>query len=51
MDSRQKTWIWLTAAISFVTGFILVMNDSAAGWFLIIMGIIYIGALDRKSVV
>jgi uncharacterized membrane protein HdeD (DUF308 family) len=49
MDSRQKTWVWLSAAISFIVGFILVMNDSGAGWFLIIMGIIYIGTLTQPG--
>ena len=46
MDNRKKVWLWLSAAISFITGFILVLNDSGAGWFLIIMGIVYIGTFD-----
>ncbi len=45
MDNRQKAWTWSAAAISFVAGFILWLNDSAAGVFLIFMGIIYIGTL------
>ena len=49
MDSRQKTWLWLSAAISFIAGFILVMKDSGAGWFLIIMGIIYTGTLTQPG--
>ena len=44
MDNRQRAWTWLAAAMSFVVGFILVLNDSGAGWFLIIMGIIFIGS-------
>ena len=47
MDNRKKVWLWLSAFISFITGFILVLNDSGAGWFLIIMGIVYIGTLTR----
>ena len=49
MQSRQRVWLWLAAAISFVAGFILVLNDSGAGWFLIIMGTIYIGASTRPG--
>lgn len=49
MHNRQRTWLWLSAAVSFVVGFILVLNDSGAGWFLIIMGTIYIGASTRAG--
>ncbi len=44
MDNRQRAWLWLSAAVSLVVGLILVLNDSGAGWFLIIIGIVYIGA-------
>jgi len=49
MDNRQKAWTWSAAAISIVAGFILWLNDSAAGAFLILMGIIYIGTLTRPG--
>lgn len=49
MRNNQRTWLWLSAAFSFVVGFILVLNDSGAGWFLIIMGIVYIGASTRAG--
>lgn len=49
MHNRQRTWLWLSAAASFVVGFILVLDDSGAGWFLIIMGIVYIGASTRAG--
>jgi hypothetical protein len=49
MDNRQRAWLWLSAAVSFVVGLVLVLNDSGAGWFLIIMGTIYIGALTRPG--
>jgi hypothetical protein len=49
MDNRQKVWLWLAAAVSFIVGFILVLNDSGAGWFLIIMGITYISASTRAG--
>jgi hypothetical protein len=49
MDNRQKAWTWSAAAISFVAGFILWLNDSAAGVFLMLMGIIYIGTLTRPG--
>jgi len=49
MHNRHRAWLWLAAAVSFVVGFILVLNDSGAGWFLIIMGIIYSGASTRPG--
>ncbi len=49
MPNRQRAWLWLAAAVSFVVGFILVLSDSGAGWFLIIMGTIYLGALTRPG--
>jgi hypothetical protein len=49
MHNRQRAWIWSAAAVSFVVGFILVLNDSGAGWFLVIMGMIYIGASTRAG--
>jgi hypothetical protein len=32
-----------------VVGLIFVLNDSAAGWFLIILGITYLGAMTRTG--
>ena len=49
MDNRQRTWTLLAAALSFIVGLILVMNDSAAGWFLIIVGLSYIGTSTRTG--
>lgn len=47
MGNRQRVWLWLAAAASFVVGLVLVFNDSGAGWFLVIMGITYLGASTR----
>ena len=49
MNKNQRTWLWLSAIVSFAVGFILVLNDSGAGWFLIIMGMVYIGSLTRPG--
>ena len=49
MNISQRTWTLLAAAFSLVVGFILVMSDSAAGWFLIIVGLSYIGASTRPG--
>jgi hypothetical protein len=49
MHNRQRAWLWLSAAVSLVVGFILVLNDSGAGWFLIILGITDIGASTRAD--
>ena len=48
MDNRQKTWIWLGAAMSFIVGLLLLLNDSsAAGIFLILLGIGSLATLTR----
>ncbi len=47
MNASPQIWLWASAAVSFIAGSLLVMNDSSAGWFLIIMGIIDIGATAR----
>ena len=48
MDNRQKTWIWLGAAVSLVVGVLLLMKDSsAAGMFLILLGIGSLATLTR----
>ncbi len=49
MIRSPRAWLWLSAAVSFIAGFLLVMKDSSAGWFLIIMGIIDIGATTRAG--
>jgi hypothetical protein len=49
MNKNQKIWSWLAAGVSFLAGILLILNDSGAGWFLIIMGIIYISALTRPG--
>ena len=49
MNASPQVWLWLSAAASLIVGFLLVMNDSAAGWFLIIMGIIDLGATTRAG--
>jgi hypothetical protein len=49
MNKNQRTWLWLSAIVSFGVGFILVLNDSGAGWFLIIMGMVYISSLTRPG--
>ncbi len=49
MHNRPRAWLWLSAAVLFIAGLMLVLNDSGAGWFLIIMGTIYIGASTRAG--
>ena len=49
MNNRQRVWLWFAAAVSFIVGVLLVLADSGAGWFLVIMGIIYIGASTRAG--
>ncbi len=44
MSASPGVWLWISAAVSFIVGALLVMNDSSAGWFLIILGIIDLGA-------
>ena len=49
MNKNQKTWLWLSTIASSIVGFMLVLNDSGAGWFLIIMGIVYISGTTRAG--
>lgn len=49
MNYRYKAWLWSAAAMSFVVGLILVLNDSAAGWIFFIIGISFIGASTRAA--
>ena len=49
MQDHQRIWLWLAAAVSFVVGFIIVLNDSGAGWFLIILGMSYLGVSTRAG--
>ena len=49
MNKPQRTWLWISAAVSFLVGLILVWNDSGAGWFLIIMGFTYLGASTQAG--
>jgi len=49
MNKNSKTWLWLSAIVSFIVGFILVLNDSGAGWFLIIMGIVFISGTTQAG--
>ncbi len=49
MENRQRTWIWLGAAMSFVVGFLLIMTDSTgAGLFLVLLGIGSLADLDSR---
>ena len=49
MHNRSRAWLWAASAMSFIVGLIFVLNDSGAGWFFILMGIIYIGASTRAG--
>lgn len=49
MDKHQRIWMGVTVAVSFLVGLLLVWNDSAPGWFLIILGMVYLGMLTRPG--
>ena len=49
MVERERIWIWLAAALSFVAGLVLVLNDSSAGWIFFIIGIGYLGASTKAG--
>jgi len=49
MNNPQRTWLWISAVVSFLVGILLVWNDSGAGWFLIIMGITTLGASTQAG--
>jgi hypothetical protein len=49
MDKRQRIWMGIAVAVSFLVGLLLVWNDSAPGWFLLLMGAVYLGMLTRPG--
>jgi hypothetical protein len=49
MYNRLRVGLKQSAAVSFLVGFILVLNDSGAGWFLIIGGIGDLAASTRPG--
>ena len=49
MENRQKVWLCLSSAVSLIAGFLLVSNDCGAGWFLVSMGIVYLGMMSRAG--
>jgi hypothetical protein len=49
MHNHQRAWLWLSAAVSFVVGLILVLNDSAAGWIFFMIGLSYLGISTRAG--
>ena len=49
MVERERIWIWLAAALSFVAGLVLILNDSSAGWIFFIIGIGYLGASTKTG--
>jgi hypothetical protein len=49
MNKQDKIWLWITAVVSILMGVVLVINDSDAGWFLIILGLTYIATSMRAG--
>ncbi len=49
MQNRQRVWLWSAAAMSFVVGLILVLNDSSGGWVMFIIGLSYLGISTRAG--
>ncbi len=49
VHSSQGKWAWGAAALSFIVGIVLVLNDSAAGWIFFILGITYLGASTQQG--
>lgn len=49
MKDHRINWNWAAAALSFVVGLALVLNDSAAGWVFLILGIGYLGIATRAG--
>ncbi len=47
MNNRQGIRLWAYATISLVIGFVFVQNGSRPGWFLIALGITYLGTSTK----
>jgi hypothetical protein len=44
MNRTDKLWLMITAGVSIILGSALVLNGTAAGWFLIFLGLTYVAA-------
>jgi hypothetical protein len=49
MSNRQRIWIWIAAAVSFVVGIVFILSDGGAGWFFVILGMTYLGISTRAG--
>ena len=49
MRDRRRAWIWFESLVSLVAGLALVLNDSPAGWMLVLLGIFSLGLLGRPG--
>jgi hypothetical protein len=45
MQNRSRVWWWLAAAVALVLGFVLVVRGDHNGWFLVLLGAVYLGAM------
>jgi len=45
MRNRDRLWWWLAAAAALVLGFVLIVRGDHNGWFLVVLGAVYVGAM------
>jgi hypothetical protein len=49
MQNRQRVSWWLAAAVSILLGLVLVWRHNHNGWFLVILGTVYLGVLTGTA--
>lgn len=49
MPKRQRAAWWLAAAVSITLGFVLVLLGDHNGWFLVVLGAVYAGAMTATG--
>ncbi len=49
MQNRQRAPWWAAAAVSLILGLVLVWRGNHNGWFLVVLGAVYVGALTSSA--
>jgi hypothetical protein len=49
MQNRDRVWWWLAAAVALILGFALVARRNHNGWFLVLLGAVYLGAMTGTA--
>lgn len=46
---NRRVWWWLAAAVALILGFFLIVRGDHNGWFLVLLGVVYLGAMTGTA--